>query len=193
MTGLAIGCSHTAGVGVSATECYVSLLSTHYDCEIINTAVPGGNAENCLKHLVAQLRVRTPDFVIAQWPNTIRRTHWIGNKSQFENIQNGSAVFHSLLNAGINNFVQPWLQCIITADTLCKLAGIKIVHIMLEDLDTKFVDVLNNNNITLHRDLKQPGQTWLFDSAGSDNLHHSPRCHAQWAKRLIGLLNEHTT
>ena len=193
MIGLALGCSHTAGVGVSATECYVSLLSTQYDCEIINTAMPGGNAENCLKQLVAQLRARIPDFVIAQWPNPIRRTHWIGNKLQFENIQNGSAVFRSLLNAGIDNFIQPWLQCIITADTLCKFAGIKIVHIMLEDLDSEYVDVLNNNNITLHRDLKKPGQTWLFDSAGSDNLHHSPRCHAQWAERLIGLLNEHTT
>ena len=193
MIGLALGCSHTAGVGVSATECYVSLLSTQCDCEIINTAVAGGNAENCLKQLVAQLRVRIPDFVIAQWPTPIRRTHWIGNKLQFENIQNGSAIFRSLLNAGIDNFTQPWLQCIITADTLCKLAGIKIVHIMLEDLDPEYVDVLNNNNITLHRDLKKPGQTWLFDSAGSDNLHHSPRCHAQWAERLIGLLNEHTT
>jgi hypothetical protein len=98
-----------------------------------------------------------------------------------------------LLKSGIDNFIQPWLQCIITADTLCKFARIKIVHIMLEDLDSKYVDVLHNNDITLHRDLKKPGQTWLFDSAGSDNLHHSPRCHAQWAERLIGLLNEHTT
>jgi hypothetical protein len=193
MTGLALGCSHTAGVGVSATECYVSLLSTHYDCKIINTAVPGGNAENCLKHLVAQLRARTPDFVIAQWPNPIRRTLWINNKPQCETIQSSSTTFHLLLKSGIDNFIQPWLQCIITADTLCKFARIKIVHIMLEDLDSKYVDVLHNNDITLHRDLKKPGQTWLFDSAGSDNLHHSPRCHAQWAERLIGLLNEHTT
>jgi len=193
MKGLALGCSHTAGVGVSATERYVSLLSTHYNCEIINTAVPGGNAENCLKQLVAQLREETPDFVIAQWPNPIRRTLWINDKPQYETIQSSSTTFHLLLKSGIDNFMQPWLQYIITADTLCTLAGIKIVHIMLEDLDAKFVDVLNNNNITLHRDLKQPGKTWLFDSAGADNLHHSPQCHAQWAERLIGLLNEHTT
>jgi hypothetical protein len=193
MKGLALGCSHTAGVGVLATECYISLLSMHYNCNIINTALPGGNAENCLKQLVAQLREETTDFIIAQWPNPIRRTLWINNKPQYETIQSSSTTFHLLLKSGIDNFIQPWLQCIITADTLCKFAGIKIVHIMLEDLDSEYVDVLHNNDITLHRDLKKPGQTWLFDSAGSDNLHHSPRCHAQWAERLIGLLNEHTT
>lgn len=190
---LAVGCSHTAGVGVSATECYISLLQVHYACDIINAAIPGGNAENCLTQLVAQLRTETPDFVIAQWPNPIRRTLWVDKTRRFENIHNGSAIFQSLLHSGIDNFMQPWLQCIITADTLCKLAGIKIVHIMLEDLDSQYIDVLSNNGISLHSDLKQPGQTWLFDSSGLDNLHHSPRCHAQWAERLIGLLDEHTT
>lgn len=193
MKGLALGCSHTAGVGVLASECYVSLLSAQYDCEIVNAAISNGNAEYCLQQLVLQLRTEYPDFVIAQWPNPIRRTTWIGKKFQFENIQSAGPTFRSLLTSSVENFMQPWIQCIVTADTLCNLAGIKVIHIMLEDLNTEYVDTLNKNNITLHRDLKQPGQTWLFDSAGSDNLHHSPRCHAQWAQRLIGLLNEHTT
>jgi hypothetical protein len=193
MKGLALGCSHTAGIGVLASECYVSLLSAHYNCEIVNTAMSNGNAEYCLTQLAVHLRTKRPDFVIAQWPNPFRRTTWTGKKSQFENIQNASPVFRSLLTLSVENFMQPWIQCIVTSDTLCKLAGVKVIHIMLEDLDTEYVDILNNNNITLHRDLKRPGQTWLFDSAGSDNLHHSAHCHQQWANRLLGLLNEYTS
>ncbi len=193
MKGLALGCSHTTGTGVSAAECYVSLLSAHYECNIHNTAQAGGNAVECVQRLVEYLRLDIPDFIIAQWPNPIRRTTWISNKARLENIHNSSAIFLSLLEEGIDNFMQPWLQCIIIVDTLCKLARIPVVHILLEDIDPIYIKILDDYNITLHQDLKTPSQTWLFDNAGSDGLHHSARCHAQWAKRLIGLIDEHTT
>jgi hypothetical protein len=55
------------------------------------------------------------------------------------------------------------------------------------------INTLDNNNIRLHWDQKIPGKTWLFDSAASDNLHHSAVCHKQWAERLYGIFNENTT
>lgn len=45
----------------------------------------------------------------------------------------------------------------------------------------------------LHTDQKLPGLTWLFDSAATDQLHHSAYCYKQWADRLIGLIDEITT
>ena len=110
-----------------------------------------------------------------------------------ENVKNASVAFRSLLATGKRNFMQPWIQNILTADTLCQLAGVPVVHVLLEDLEAEYIDKLTNQNIKLHRDQKLPDQTWLFDSQGSDNLHHSARCHAQWAKRLIGLIDELTT
>ena len=193
MTGLALGCSHTAGAGVADSDCYVSLLSNLLGVPIINTALPGGNADYCVEQLTKYLRQTHFDFVIAQWPSPIRRTIWTSGKPRYENIHNASGVFRAMLTAGTENFIHPWLQSIVTSDTLCKLAGIPVVHILLEDLDSVHVQYLDKNNITLHRDLKKPGQTWLFDSAGSDNLHHSAKCHAAWTERLYGLINEHTT
>ena len=193
MTALALGCSHTAGVGVDAVDCYVNLLAAHYHIVIENHAIPGGNADKCVWALTRVLDNVCPEFVIAQWPNPIRRTVWHGHRANNENVNNASVAFRSLLAAGQENFMQPWLQNIKVADTLCKLAGVPVIHILLEDLESKYVDILHSQNITLHRDLKQPGQTWLFDSQGSDNLHHSALCHAAWAKRLIGLIDELTT
>jgi hypothetical protein len=193
MTGLALGCSHTAGAGIDASECYISLLSNQLGVPIINTGLSGGNADYCLEQLTKHLRQTHIDFVIAQWPNPIRKTIWVNGAPCNENIHNASGVFRAILTAGTENFVKPWLQSIVTADTLCKLANIPVVHILLEDLDDEHVQYLDKNNIILHRDLKQPDTTWLFDSAGSDNLHHSAKCHAQWTTRLHGLLNELTT
>jgi hypothetical protein len=40
MTAIDLGCSHTFGVGVDSSECYVSLLEKYYNTTIINTARP---------------------------------------------------------------------------------------------------------------------------------------------------------
>jgi len=193
MTALALGCSHTAGVGIDPNDCYVQLLSAHYDISIHNGAVPNGNADQNVQILTSVLRTDKPKFVIAQWPNPDRRTIWHDNQASYETVNNASAAFRSLMVAGKQNFMQPWLQNIITADTLCKLAHVPVVHILLGNLDRKYVNILTDQGIELHMDLKLEGWTWLFDPQGSNNLPHSARCHAQWAERLIGLLDEITT
>jgi hypothetical protein len=190
MNALVLGCSHTAGVGVREDQCYASLLADHYQLRVINCAVPGNNSDQCLQSLVAQLKNSCPAWVIAQWPNPIRRTVWNQTRPTLENIHNASTAFRALLAAGAANFYEPWIQNIITADTLCKLAGVPVVHILLEDLEPEYVQRLQDNNIVLHRDQKIPDHTWLFDSNGSDNLHHSAECHAAWTQRLIRLIDE---
>ena len=106
MTALALGCSHTAGVGVDPADCYVSVLGRMLDRPIVNKGVPGGNAIHVQKHLVQALKTTLrPDFVIAQWPNPIRRTIWHGTIPQNENIITASEPFRQLLRASEQNFL----------------------------------------------------------------------------------------
>jgi hypothetical protein len=192
MTALVLGCSHTAGIGVSKSECYVSVLSDHYKTPFVNLAAPGANASWCTWQLINYLSKDTPSLVIAQWPNPVRRSFWTNSTEHFENINNASPEFRSLIDRGIENFYKPWFQAVVTTDVLCKKSRVPVIHILLEDLNDYYKDLLSSRNIVMHCDLKIPGQTWLFDSKGSDNLHHSAYCHSQWASRLIGLIDELT-
>ena len=194
MTALALGCSHTAGVGIAVVDCYASVLSTLLAVDIDNQGVPAGNAGDVQSNLVQALtHTRRPDFVIAQWPNPIRRTMWHNNISKKETIMNSSAAFKELLRTGEKNFYQPWIDTIVVCNLLCQTASVPIVNIMIEDISQEYHDMLAAEKIELYVDKKLPNETWLMDSAASDRLHHSAVCHRQWAQRLFGLLNEITT
>ena len=191
--GLALGCSHTAGIGIDISDCYVNIVSRYYQIPITNKSVPGGSYEQVERNLVHEIKNDCPNFVIAQWPNPFRRTMWYGDRSSRENINNAGPVFKQLLKLGERNFYTLWTQSIITCNALCTAFQVPIVNIMLENFEEKYHQVLNNEGIILHVDEKLPGKTWLFDSAASDNSHHSARCHAAWADRLVGLIDEIAT
>ena len=194
MTGLALGCSHTVGVGIDPADNYVSVLSQRIHCDIVNQAVSGGNAAHVQTALVQALKQSVkPRFVIAQWPNPIRRTVWHGSAGRNENINNASTAFQHLLRASERNFLQPWIDTIIVCNLLCKTAAVPIINIMIEDVAPEYHAILAHEHIQLHVDRKLPEETWLMDSAADDKLHHSADCHKQWANRLYGLLNEYTT
>jgi hypothetical protein len=191
---MAAGCSHTAGVGIELHDCYTSCVSRHYNMSVLNLGVPSGNHTHVLMNIVETLNAEhRPAFVIAQWPNPIRRTVWTNGVKQLQNIRNAGPAFALLLKNGEENFYEDWLQSIIVGNLLCKLADVPVVNIMLEDIEERYHVRLGDKNITLHTDQKLPGLTWLFDSAASDQLHHSAYCHKQWADRLIGLIDEITT
>ena len=194
MTGVALGCSHTAGIGINPSDCYVSVLSQMIGQSIDNLSQPGASHSVLQQKLVQALQAPTPpSFVIAQWPNPIRRITWQDHRPVNENINCASPAFNQLLRQSQENFYQPWLDTIIICNLLCKALDIIIINIMIEDVAEKYHAVLANHGVVLHVDKKLPGETWLMDSAAADNLHHSAQCHAQWAQRLHGLLNEYTT
>lgn len=191
---MAAGCSHTAGVGIDLHDCYASCVSRHYNMPVLNTGVAGGNHGHVLMNIVEALKANQhPAFVIAQWPNPIRRTIWVKGVKQLQNIHAAGPAFTLLLQNGEENFYEDWLQSIIVGNLLCKLANVPVVNIMLEDVEDRYHARLNQEQITLHTDQKLPGLTWLFDSAATDHVHHSAYCHRQWADRLIGLIDEITT
>ena len=191
---IATGCSHTAGIGNNIRDCYVSVLERHYKFPIYNWAIPGGSCNDTLLSIVkAVQQSQLPKFIIAQWPNPVRRTTWINGKKCLQNINSCDESFLMLLKNGEENFYEPWVQAIIIGNLLSRQVNIPIINILLESLDQLYLDQLNQSNVTLHIDKKLPGKTWFFDSAADDKLHHSPQCHQQWAERLIGIIDEYTT
>ena len=190
---MAAGCSHTAGTGIDLDNCYANCISRHYNMPVLNKGVPSGNHTHVLMNIVEILKAsHRPEFIIAQWPNPIRRTMWTSGVKQLQNINTAGTAFILLFKNGEENFYEDWLQSIIVSNLLCKLADVPIVNIMLEDIADCYHVRLSNEHIKLHVDQKLPGTTWLFDSAATDQLHHSAYCHKQWANRIIGLIDEIT-
>jgi hypothetical protein len=188
------GCSHTAGTAIESTHCYVHVLQQHLQLPITNCGVPGGNSSTTLASIVSAVQADSkPKFIVAQWPNPVRKSIWINGKHCLQNINACEESFRLLLKHDINNFYEPWTQSVIVANLLCNLANVTIINILLENINAPVMAKLTKQNIILHVDEKLPGQTWLFDSAASDKLHHSAACHKQWAERLTKLLNEYTT
>lgn len=188
------GCSHTAGIGIDLTDCYVSLIEKHYKFPVINRAVPGGGCTEVLAKVVDAVKsAKKPKFIVAQWPNVFRKPMWINGRRNLQNINSCEESFQLLLKSGEENFYEPWVQSVIIANLICELAQIPLINIMLENLEQEYMAQLKKENISLHVDEKMPGRTWFFDSKASDNLHHSAWCHQLWAERLIGIIDEHTS
>lgn len=190
---LAVGCSHTAGIGVNKDDCYVSKLQRHYGVDIYNLAMSGGNHTLCNLNVLSWLSSGFyPKIIIAQWPHPIRRITWNQQRGVLQNINSSNSVFDSLLASGEQNFYADWLLAIYNVNEICKARKIKIINILLEDIDECYNQLLSNHDIVLHQDKKLPNETWLFDNRGTDGQHHSERCHEQWKTRLIGLIDENT-
>jgi hypothetical protein len=188
------GCSHTAGVGLDPADSYVSLLEKHYKFTVYNHGVSGGCCTDVLTAVATAIKAKhRPKFIVAQWPNPFRKHLWVNGQLARQNINSADESFNILVKHGDANFLEPWMQAVTTANLLCQLAQVPLINIMLENIDTKYLDRLHSENIHLHVDEKLPGRTWLFDNAAQDRIHHSPLCHQQWAERLIGIIDEYTT
>lgn len=189
---LAVGCSHTAGVGVKSDEIYVQLLADDYNLYLDNRSLDGGNHSECVLGMIECLRNSKPELIIAQWPAIYRRTEWKDDKKQLANIRSCQPSFLQLLAESKFNFISPWVQSVVTANTVANLIDVPIVNICLDDVEEDAHQQLAQYEIKMHVDEKLPGRSWIFDSAGSDGLHHSAQCHRAWAQRLKGIINEIT-
>lgn len=187
------GCSHTAGVGLDQADCYVSLLEKHYKFPVYNHGVPGGGCTEVLTAIINAVKAKdTPKFIVAQWPNPFRKHLWVDGKLVLQTVNSCDESFKMLVKNDEENFYEPWIQSITTGNLLCKLAHIPLINILLEDINQRYTDRLQKENIQLHQDEKLPGRTWFFDNGAQDGLHHNPWCHQRWTERLIGIINEHT-
>jgi hypothetical protein len=188
------GCSHTAGFGVEDNEIYTNLLSQHYTRPVHNLALGMSNHAICRHNIQLWYeQVGKPGLVIVQWPNPVRRTSWNNDAGVTVSISQDDAILQTMLRAGEQNLYADWLDSVITLNQFCRATKTPIINILFETLSPKYCAILQRHNIIVHDDKKLPGQSWVFDSAGTDGQHHSARCHQLWAERLQGIVNEVTT
>jgi hypothetical protein len=101
-------------------------------------------------------------------------------------------LFDTMLRYGDENFYCEWIECIITITTLCSAMNIPCVHWSLDEISDEYHGMLRVNDIVLHSN-DENSSIWNRDSGAQDQRHHSEKCHAQWAQKLKGLLDEYTT
>jgi len=73
---IALGCSHTAGIGVHIQDTYCEVLSRELNLSYMNFGFPGG-AQNLIwtnATLIAKNSNQLPEFVVLQWPEIERLT-----------------------------------------------------------------------------------------------------------------------
>jgi hypothetical protein len=100
--------------------------------------------------------------------------------------------FDTMLRYGEENFYCEWIQSVLTITALCETMSIPCIHWSLDVIDPVYQRMLRDNNIVLHNN-NLDSTIWNQDRGARDQQHHSAKCHAQWAQKLKGLLNEYTT
>jgi len=200
---MVLGCSHTAGIGVNKEDSYPMRLSRHYGMPVYNLAISNGNIDVCrlnfYKLIESQIfwEFNLPKFIVIQWPNPIRKIIWRSKQhdpvGSLENINNCSTEFQQLISIDEMQFYFNWVAAIRDINATCKALKLPVINIYLDQVYSRYRTIFHERGITIHWDEKLPGKTWLFDNAASDNIHHSARCHDQWTKRLIPLIDEATT
>lgn len=187
------GCSHTGAVGLDISQGYTQQLANDLNMPGINLSLPGGNHQIAAYNVTRWLRHNRPKFVIVQWPHPIRKVIWRNQGAGILNVhKDNDPLFDQMLRYGEENFYCEWMQCMLTITTLCTAMNIPCVHWSLDEIDDVYHCMLRDNDIVLHsNDLNST--VWHRDSGAQDRRHHSARCHEQWAQKLKGLLNEHTT
>jgi len=187
------GCSHTGAIGLDISQGYTQQLAHNLNMPGINLSRPGGNHQICANNITRWLKHSRPEFVIAQWPHPVRKLIWRNGDGAVLNVHaDHDHLFDTMLRYGEENFYCEWIQSVLTITVLCKVMNIPCVHWSLDEIDDVYHRMLRDNDIVLHSNDKN-STLWHRDSAAQDRRHHSANCHAQWAQKLKGLLNEHTT
>lgn len=184
---LVSGCSHTVGVGINREQVWAQQVAQELGLDLVNVARGGSCAKYVCDSLIDWINTAPipPNLVIAQWPNPYRSMEIIHGKTAFYNVNSANENFKQRLKTNPESFVQEWFEHILKFNSYCQVPLINIYLDVDQESTSKAIQGLQQQGITLHLDKKIPGETWYFDSAASDNFHHSESCHKKWAERII--------
>jgi hypothetical protein len=184
---VALGCSHTAGLGVHLEDTYCHLLSTELNLPYLNFGFPGG-AQNLVwtnATLLAKNSKQLPKFVILQWPEIERLTifHEEGISLFLPNFHGGDyakpadkKLYISMLKS--ENFL--YAQAIVyfqSTNLMLNSLGIKTINFTLSEMASELFDI-------------HCFKGWGMDEslAARDLIHPGPIHHRQMLEFIKGQL-----
>jgi hypothetical protein len=192
---IAIGCSHTEGVGLPYEFIYSNQLSRQLGLRVVNLGVASSNAIFVKKNILSWVNniQKIPKFVVVQWPNPYRMFVYENNFAHFELVQSPSqCLVHRVIKLSENNLLESWVSSIIEANTILRLLNIPCynIHFLAGDTYSKEIqEILIKNKIKMYFN-DSCNSIWNLDSNAFDKSHHSIQCHEQWANRLINIIHE---
>tara|TARA_B110000285_G_C15050800_1_gene576881 strand:+ start:391 stop:885 length:495 start_codon:yes stop_codon:yes gene_type:complete len=158
---IALGCSHTYGIGVERNEAWPSLLG------LVNYGVPGCSSDLVARTLPKILEKEQPDTVYILWPDWTRFEYFKdGEWKQSHPTDSNRIEF-------MESHPEEWLhenfkQQVAKVNEMCK--GIKVNAMTLDDL----IPFINNADM------------WPLSKLGH---HYAPEWH-QWVAEIFEKLNE---
>jgi hypothetical protein len=76
---LALGCSHTFGLGMPNEDIWPTIVSEKLQWEIINLGMPGGSLDSVFRILYTWFSRFQPDYILIQEPTKERREFFLDN------------------------------------------------------------------------------------------------------------------
>jgi hypothetical protein len=150
--GLAVGCSHTYGVGLKENERWSTLVQESTGVDIINLGAGGTGINFILLNLLRLFtsNIKLPEFIIMQCPNTGRLT--LPRPGSTRNIYPGLKAFSPLYRDTSVEYHS--IECYKLIHKLCKKEKIKIIDFCFWNSvgSSKKIDVID-----YARDLDHPG------------------------------------
>jgi hypothetical protein len=183
---LALGCSHTEGVGQQENETWTYKLSNLIDTPVANFGVSSCGADfiEYISYKWIQ-HYSLPSTVIIQWPNPIRAINWNKHQGYFTNIHSQDKIFKEKIMSGELNFYIPWIKSINLINQFWNSASVSVLNCYFDNFPTEFSQYVTPK---IHSNDSENNLPWLFDSQAHDRSHHSDWCTTQWANRIKELL-----
>jgi hypothetical protein len=177
-----LGCSISAGVGVSWSSSWPVLLQKHLNCDLFNLSVAGASSETVVRTLLHSVDVIKPDLVLIYWPDPIR----------FEDYEN---IVESDCEG--NNFILPKFRSIWDVENTHELKENQLMNLFIKNKqvvqlikqvhDFKLVDIdsksLEIEYLDLYKNILDP---YSFDAR--DGMHPGITQHKFIADAFIKLL-----
>lgn len=170
---IALGCSHTAGVGVAEYQSWPSLVSQRLGLACYNLAVGAGSMDTCMRLLYHYVDLLEPRMVMLLRPGWHRVE--IFNHNRVLNLLPARLEFPEFQKIWYSNDINLRMNCVkntLAIEHLCKSRNIPLV---IKDAETDLLlDQYRSNSFTEARDL----------------MHAGPQEHLQCAESFLESLNQ---
>jgi hypothetical protein len=142
---IALGCSHSVGVGVPWEKTWPTLLAKELGYELFNLSVAGSSSDTVFRTLYHSIDIIKPDVVTVLWPDPVRWEFYEPIQWDYTGAECNTPEGKSIWNADINSINESHLKNLFYRNVesiklLQRLYGFKLVDAYSEILTLEYVN-----------------------------------------------------